>query len=117
MAGDADSHQCVAGRRIDPRIDRDYPGRQRTSVVCREHGHGLAGAQLGRHRKPIVLVNINGFWDPLMTLVQHMAEAGFIHTAHLVKPLVIDKVEDIVPAILRAGRSSREGDAAVLEKM
>ena len=54
----------------------------------------MTWAQLGRHRKPIVLVNINGFWDPMMTLVHHMADAGFIHTAHLVQPLVIDAAEE-----------------------
>ncbi len=60
----------------------------------------MTWAQLGRHRKPIVLVNINGFWDPLMKLIHHMADSGFIHTAHLVQPLVIDKAEEVVPALL-----------------
>ena len=77
----------------------------------------MTWGQLGRHRKPMVFANINGFWDPMLELMKHMADQGFIHTAHLVKPLVIDRVEDIVPAIVEAGRSSRAGDAAVLEKM
>jgi len=77
----------------------------------------MTWGQLGRHKKPMVFANINGFWDPMLELMKHMADEGFIHTAHLVKPLVIDRVEDIVPAILEAGRSPREGDAAVLEKM
>lgn len=77
----------------------------------------MTWGQLGRHKKPMVFANINGFWDPMLELMKHMADEGFIHTAHLVKPLVIDKVEDIVPAILKAGRASRDGDAAVLEKM
>jgi uncharacterized protein (TIGR00730 family) len=77
----------------------------------------MTWGQLGRHRKPMVLANINGFWDPMLELLKHMADQGFIHTAHLVKPLVIDRIEDIVPAIIEAGRSASEGDAAVLEKM
>ena len=77
----------------------------------------MTWGQLGRHKKPMVFANINGFWDPMMELLRHMAEQGFIHTAHLVKPLIIDKIEDIVPAIIAAGRASRGGDAAVLEKM
>jgi len=77
----------------------------------------MTWGQLGRHKKPMVFANINGFWDPMLELMKHMADEGFIHTAHLVKPLVIDRVEDIVPAILEAGRASREGDASVLEKM
>jgi uncharacterized protein (TIGR00730 family) len=77
----------------------------------------MTWGQLGRHKKPMVFANINGFWNPMLELVKHMTDEGFIHTAHLVKPLIIDQVEDIVPAIIKAGRASREGDAAVLEKM
>jgi uncharacterized protein (TIGR00730 family) len=77
----------------------------------------MTWGQLGRHKKPMVFANINGFWDPMLELLKHMADEGFIHTAHLVKPMVIDRVEDIVPAIIGAGRASREGDAALLEKM
>jgi uncharacterized protein (TIGR00730 family) len=79
----------------------------------------MTWAQLGRHRKPIVLVNINGFWDPLMTLVEHMAEAGFIHTAHLVQPLVIDAAEEVVPALLAhwASEVDRDGEAGIISKL
>jgi uncharacterized protein (TIGR00730 family) len=79
----------------------------------------MTWAQLGRHRKPIVLVNINGFWDPLMTLVEHMAEAGFIHTAHLVQPLVIDAAEEVVPALLAhwASDVDRDGEPGIISKL
>jgi uncharacterized protein (TIGR00730 family) len=79
----------------------------------------MTWAQLGRHRKPIVLVNIDGFWDPLMKLIQHMADAGFIHTAHLVQPLVIDAAEEVVPALLAhwAGEVDRDGDDGIIAKL
>src|SRR6202035_5969474 len=32
----------------------------------------LTWAQLGRHRKPILILNIEGFWDPLCALIDHM---------------------------------------------
>ena len=35
----------------------------------------LTWAQLGRHTKPIVLVNIDGFWAPLLALLRHMSAA------------------------------------------
>src|SRR5262249_3169981 len=38
----------------------------------------LTWAQLGRHRKPILIANINGYWDPLLTLVSHMREREFV---------------------------------------
>ena len=76
----------------------------------------MTWAQLGRHTKPIVLANVNGFWDPLLKLLEHMADSGFIHTGHLVRPLVIDNAEDIVPAILDAvGPAS--GDEDIISKL
>ena len=35
-------------------------------------------AQLDQHRKPIVLANIENFWDPFITLMDHMREEAFI---------------------------------------
>ena len=34
--------------------------------------------QLGRHKKPILLANINGFWQPLCALLDHMKTLEFI---------------------------------------
>jgi uncharacterized protein (TIGR00730 family) len=76
----------------------------------------MTWAQLGRHTKPIVLANIDGFWNPLIALLDHMREAGFIHTAHRVQPLVIDRAEDIVPAIVAAANGAA-GEAAVIERL
>ena len=63
----------------------------------------MTWAQLGHHRKPIVFANIEGFWEPMMVLMNHMREEGFIHTGHLVQPLLIDEAEAVVPAILVEG--------------
>jgi len=77
----------------------------------------MTWAQLGQHTKPIVLANINSFWNPLSTLLDHMREAGFIHTAHRVRPLIVDAPEAIVSAILAAAGEHGEGDARVIEKL
>ncbi|TIS52806.1 MAG: TIGR00730 family Rossman fold protein [Mesorhizobium sp.] len=80
----------------------------------------MTWAQLGHHRKPIVFANIKGFWDPMLSLIEHMAEEGFIHTAHRVKPLVVNDPEAIVAAIMVAGSSvdaPTEGVQAVIDKM
>ncbi|MEP5153331.1 TIGR00730 family Rossman fold protein [Planktotalea sp.] len=37
----------------------------------------LTWAQLELHSKPIVLVNINGYWDPLLALLDHVIAQGF----------------------------------------
>ncbi len=80
----------------------------------------MTWAQLGHHRKPIVFGNISGFWDPMMALMEHMKAEGFIHTSHLVNPLVVDTADAIVPAILVAASSDSaptEGVKSVIEKM
>jgi uncharacterized protein (TIGR00730 family) len=77
----------------------------------------MTWGQLGRHHKPMVFANINNFWQPMLELMNHMSAEGFIHTAHLVKPMVIDRVEDIVPEILKAGAASEDGQDTVLAQM
>ena len=78
----------------------------------------MTWGQLGKHRKPMVFANINGFWNPMLDLLNHMRESGFIHTAHLVQPLVIDRAEDIVPAIEKAwAELGVAGDASIIAKM
>jgi uncharacterized protein (TIGR00730 family) len=80
----------------------------------------MTWAQLGHHRKPIVFGNVNGFWDPMLSLLDHMAAEGFIHTAKRVQPLVINDPEAIVAAIMVAGASvdaPTEGVQSVIDKM
>lgn len=79
----------------------------------------MTWAQLGRHAKPMVFANINGFWDPMLGLIRHMRDQGFIHRAHLLNPLVIDQIGDIVPAIIEraAAQQNPEGDASVIAQL
>ena len=37
----------------------------------------LTWRQLGLHEKPVILVNINEYWDPLLTLLRHIVDQGF----------------------------------------
>lgn len=37
----------------------------------------LTWRQLGLHEKPVYLVNTNGYWEPLMLLLQHVVAHGF----------------------------------------
>ena len=62
----------------------------------------LTWAQLGRHKKPILIANIKGFWDPLCALFDHMKKLEFIRPGLEVALLVADKVEDILPMLQRA---------------
>src|ERR1700677_2353192 len=63
-------------------------------------------AQLGRHKKPILIANVNGFWDPLLVLIDHMRRLGLVLSpTRGVELLVADRVEDILPKLREAARS------------
>jgi uncharacterized protein (TIGR00730 family) len=66
----------------------------------------MTWGQLGQHRKPMVFANINGFWDPMLGLLDHLRRAGFIHSGHLMQPIVVDRVEAIIPAIVAAAEET-----------
>src|SRR5215470_7244947 len=60
----------------------------------------LTWAQLGRHTKPIVLLNIQGFWEPLLALLRHMRDEAFIRPDMAVRFITVDRAEDVLPAII-----------------
>jgi len=59
----------------------------------------LTWAQLGLHRKPVVLLNVKGYWDPLVALIDHVITEGFADPS----------LRDIVTVV--------EGDEAALEAL
>jgi uncharacterized protein (TIGR00730 family) len=59
----------------------------------------MTWAQLGRHKKPILLANIEGFWQPLCALLDHMKTLEFIRGDLNFDLLVADKVADILPML------------------
>jgi uncharacterized protein (TIGR00730 family) len=77
----------------------------------------LTWSQLGRHSKPIVIANINGFWDPFLKLLDHMKAETFIRSGLDVIFTVVDKAEDILPAILKTAQPEAPGkEEELLEK-
>jgi len=70
----------------------------------------LTWAQLGQHRKPIVLANVDGFWTRFLDLLEHMRREGFIRPETAVNVLVADRPEEIVPMIREALAKLAERD-------
>jgi uncharacterized protein (TIGR00730 family) len=62
----------------------------------------MTWAQLGRHKKPILLANIQGFWQPLCALLAHMKALEFIRGDLNFDLLVADRVEEILPMLQKA---------------
>ncbi len=65
--------------------------------------------QLGRHAKPILLANIDGFWEPLFALFAHMRATQFIRASLAVDILKAERIEDILPRLRAAAARVPEG--------
>jgi uncharacterized protein (TIGR00730 family) len=68
----------------------------------------LTWQQLGRHAKPILLANIDGFWEPLLGLLAHMRSTEFIRPSLAVEILKAERVEDILPRLRAAAALAPE---------
>jgi uncharacterized protein (TIGR00730 family) len=55
-------------------------------------------AQLDQHAKPIILCNIENYWEPYLTLLKHMRAENFIREGMEFKMDVVKTAEDVVPA-------------------
>jgi hypothetical protein len=69
----------------------------------------LTWQQLGRHSKPVLLANIDGFWEPLFALLSHMRETQFIRQGLSVDILKADRVDDILPRLQAAAAKAPAG--------
>jgi len=64
--------------------------------------------QLQQHRKPVVLLDINHYWQPLLDLIKAVADGGFGHHGILDLFSVVDSVDKIFPALASAPDISEE---------
>ena len=64
----------------------------------------MTWAQLDQHEKPILIANVNGFWDPLVDQFRRMADDGFLRKdflgEHVALPVrFCDSAEDVIPTL------------------
>lgn len=59
----------------------------------------LTWRQLGLHDKPIVVANIEGYWDSLVTLIDGMAADNYVHTRHAAAIHVVDDIDAVLPTL------------------
>ncbi len=62
--------------------------------------------QLHYNNKPIVLVDIDGFWAPLVALIDHLIAQGFVMPDARALFRVVGRIEDVVPACFPEGAGS-----------
>lgn len=66
----------------------------------------LTWAQLGQHSKPIIVANIENFWQPFLDLLAHMKSDAFIRPGLDVRFNVVDRADKIVPAAIAAAEQA-----------
>lgn len=59
----------------------------------------LTWRQLQIHSKPIVLLNVAGYWDHFVHLLEHQAAEGFVRPQHLELFQVVGSPADVLPAM------------------
>jgi len=75
--------------------------------------------RIGRHAKPMVLLDVAGYWRPLLALFAHMRNSGFVHPDYEMHYHVAERVEEVIPIILAAAARAKDRapQADVLERM
>ena len=81
----------------------------------------MTWAQLGRHKKPILLLNTKDFWDPLCGLLDHMRRLQFIRAEMSFKLLVAKEPDEVLPMLHAAAAEvpahEKEGRPETVKKM
>lgn len=81
----------------------------------------ITWAQLGRHKKPVLLADVGGFWGPLTELLDHMVGEGFITGETMIRYLITSDVGQIVPMLVREvsalSAEALEGDEEAMARL
>jgi uncharacterized protein (TIGR00730 family) len=64
----------------------------------------MTWAQLDQHVKPVLILNISGFWNPLIALFERMMQEGFLNKASFggqtaLPVAFVDSVDAVIPTI------------------
>jgi uncharacterized protein (TIGR00730 family) len=105
--GDMRSRKAALARRGDAFVT--LPGGFGT---LEELSEILVERQLGFHAKPLVLVNVDGFWDPLLALVERQITAGLVRPAYRDLLTVVPDAEGALGA-LDAAMVAPDAESAV----
>ncbi|WP_019905768.1 TIGR00730 family Rossman fold protein [Methylobacterium sp. 77] len=78
----------------------------------------LTWAQLGQHKKPILLLSVSDFWTPLLTLLDHMRDLGFIREGLDLNYLVAKDAGEVIGLLQHeSSETSPAAEAFVAERL
>lgn len=67
--------------------------------------------QLHLHDRPIVVVDLGGYWKPLQSLVDSIVKSGYARPENAALLRYVDKIEDVLPALAEMPQGMAEVDA------
>lgn len=59
----------------------------------------IASGTVGEHKKPLICLNLNGFYDSLILLTQQMKASSFIPKEEKYKPIFVNTLEECLQKI------------------
>jgi len=71
----------------------------------------IAWLQLGFHQKPVCLLNVDGYYDPLLTLMDNMVEGGLLLPEHRALMHVAATAEDALMLLGVEAEKLQDSDA------
>ena len=79
----------------------------------------LTWAQLKQHARPVVLCNVAGFWNGLLTLLDHMRAEGFIRSGFEVHLDLAEGPDAVIPAYHARRSKTRDvvGSEVIRDKL
>jgi len=66
----------------------------------------VASGVVGEHKKPLIIVNQNGFYDLFLHQINHMRSECFIPSEERYKPIVVDDLEQCIELINLSNKNS-----------
>ena len=60
----------------------------------------LTWAQIGLHQKPVGLLNVMGYFDPLLSMVEHARNEGFIYAEHCTMLIQSDSPDQLLDSLI-----------------
>ena len=67
----------------------------------------LTWSQLGLHEKPVGLLDVEGYWRPLVAFARHATEEGFVREADLAAIAVADDADVLLDRLARLEHEER----------
>lgn len=76
----------------------------------------MTWAQLGRHGKPILVADVDGFWSPFLDLLDHMVAKGYLGQDVAERTLVARDIDDVIPMLRAAAAPTVAEPVMALDK-